>query len=181
MHGDRHPLALRLMFLGKQLGHLMERRLADRGINRTQTMILIGLSHHPGLKILDLCGPAGVEPANVSRTLQSLERLGLLERQPHPTDGRANLIYLTPLGESLAAELKGELQRISAELLEGIHQGDLSHLELALGALHRAVGRQLSALGLPSPMGPFRGDEGNGNHPDRGDGDKVLNKLKAEG
>lgn len=135
---DRHrrpPLALRLVFLGKQLARLMEHRLAARGVNRTQAMILTALRHHPGLKALDLCRPAGVEPANVTRTLQSLERLGLVERRPHPTDGRASLFHLTSTGEDQARILSETVENLSVEILQGIDPGDLPALERALASL----------------------------------------------
>lgn len=146
-HTEKPPLAFQLLFLGKHLAYLMERRLASQGLNRTQAIVLITLRRRPGLKALDLCGPARVEPANVTRTLQTLERLGLLERRPHPTDGRASLFYLTPAGEGLALGLEKGLEILSNELLRAVEPADLPHLERALESLRQAVSAQLSAFG----------------------------------
>ncbi len=148
---EKPPLAFQLLFLGKHLGYLMERRLGNRGLNRTQAIVLTILGRHPGLKALDLSAPARVEPANITRTLQSLERLGMVERRPHPNDGRASLFYLTPIGGGLAGELEDELGRISADLSKAIDPVDLPHLECALEALRRAVSGQLLALHHQAP------------------------------
>ena len=137
------PLALQLVFAGKYLDHLVGQRLASYGLNRTQTMILMALSHHEGIKVLDLRAHARVEPANVTRTLQSLERLGLAERRPHPTDGRASLFYPTEAGRSIACRLSAEVKQLSAEILRGVEPPDLASLEQGLAALRRAISNQL--------------------------------------
>lgn len=152
MRKERPPLALRLIFLGKHLSHLLEQRLANRGLNRTQSVVLTVLNHHPGLQAQDLRVPASVEPANVTRTLQSLERLGLLERRPHPTDGRASLLFLTEAGRTLARELSEEIQGLSTALLRGMDPQELSHLESVLDLLVQNVRAELSVLGCRHPV-----------------------------
>lgn len=129
------PLALRLVFLGKHLSRRIEAHLSSRGLNRTQAIVLTALQHHPGLQVQQLSDPAGVEPANVTRTIQSLERLGLLERRPHPTDGRASLFYLTDSGEERARTLSEAVDEVSSEMLRGIGQENLQALERMLDTL----------------------------------------------
>lgn len=136
----RPPLALRIVFLGKHLSHMIERRLASSGFNRTQTIVLRALQHHPGLQPLQLCHPAGVKPANVTRTLQSLERMGLVERRPHPTDGRASIFHLTPKGEERARILSDTVDELSTEMFKSIEPRDLLALEKALDTVMAAIG-----------------------------------------
>jgi MarR family transcriptional regulator, transcriptional regulator for hemolysin len=145
LRAERPPLPIQIVFLGRQLDRLLERRLAEQGLNRTQAMVLVTLSRKPGLKALELCPHARVEPANVTRTLQSLERLGLLERRSHPTDGRASLFYLTASGEETAGSLVREMEKLSEDLFGTVDQREIDALERSLGALRRAVGSQLSA------------------------------------
>ncbi|GEM_PF-1081222 len=147
VHHGKPPLALRLVFLGKHIAMLIDRRLATSGLNRTQTAILMALRHHPGLQPLRLGSPAGVEAANVTRTLQSLERLGLVERRPHPTDGRASLFYLTTDGEERARFLSEVVEALSAEMLQGLDAEDLPVLEKALASLLRGMSHQHPAFG----------------------------------
>ncbi len=129
------PLALRLLFLGKHLSRRIDARLSARGLNRTQAIVLTALHHHPGLQVQQLSDPAGVEPANVTRTIQSLERRGLLERRPHPTDGRASIFYLTDSGEKQARTLSDAVDEVSSEMLRGIEPENLRVLERTLDTL----------------------------------------------
>lgn len=138
----RPPLALRIVFLGKYIAHRMERELDSLGFNRTQTIVLTVLQHHPGLQPLQLCNPVGVKPANITRTLQTLEQLGLVERRPHPTDGRASLVYLTKKGEERARILSETVDELSTEMLKSIESRDLPTVERALDTLLAAIGHQ---------------------------------------
>ncbi|HEX9017413.1 MAG TPA: MarR family winged helix-turn-helix transcriptional regulator [Chloroflexota bacterium] len=142
---NRPPVAFQLIFLGKHLDHLIEHRLAAHGLNRTQALTLMALKHHEGLNGMALCAHAGVEPANVSRTLQSLERLDLVERRPHPTDGRAQLFYLTARGLSMADDAGRAMREISAEILAGMDGKELECLEAGLQGLRRTI---LNGLGV---------------------------------
>jgi DNA-binding MarR family transcriptional regulator len=153
LHAEKPPLPLQIVFLGRQLDRLLERRLSELGLNRTQAMVIFALSRRPGLKALELCPHARVEPANVTRTLQALERLGLLERRSHPTDGRASLFYLTASGHETASSLAAEMETLSAALFESMDQREVDALEQLLSVLRRAVSHRLSANGCQTQDG----------------------------
>ena len=46
----------------------------------------------------ELAAQAGVSRQAVTKTLDELERVGLVEREPHPADGRGVLVRYTPRG-----------------------------------------------------------------------------------
>lgn len=152
--GERLPLALQLVLAGKHVAQLIERSLAGRGLNHTQARVLTLLSHHPGVTILQLSAPVGVEPANITRTIQALERLGTVERRPHPTDGRASLLYLTPTGTRLAQDLAVDMESLSTRLFQGVAPEQLAVLERVLAALMADFGCELAPEGSrPSAAG----------------------------
>lgn len=140
---ERPPLAFQLVFLGKHLDHLIEHRLATHGLNRTQLLTLTALMRHEGLNAMALCAHARVEPANVTRTLQSLERSGLIERRPHPTDGRVYLFYLTEAGRAAAEQLSEEMRRLSAQLIAGVDEDELRGLQAGLVAVWKRLHAQM--------------------------------------
>ena len=54
-----------------------------------------------------------VKPPSMTRVLASLSDLGMIERAPHPTDGRQAIVTLAPAGEEVivaehAARLRAE-------------------------------------------------------------------------
>ena len=133
------PLAVQLAFLGHRVVHLIERRLDRLDYSHTQAAIIIALHRRPGLMAQDLVGPIPVEPPSVTRALQALERRGLICRQPHPTDGRASLLYLTQSGQEASAAIDELWRDTSAELETGVAPAELATLRAALQTLVAAT------------------------------------------
>jgi DNA-binding MarR family transcriptional regulator len=50
----------------------------------------------------ELAAALGIDPANATGVVDDLESLGLVRRQPHPTDRRAKLVEATPKGKEMA-------------------------------------------------------------------------------
>jgi DNA-binding MarR family transcriptional regulator len=50
----------------------------------------------------ELAGRLGMDPPNLTTVVDDLERSGLVERQPHPTDRRVKVVVATPAGAALA-------------------------------------------------------------------------------
>jgi MarR family transcriptional regulator, transcriptional regulator for hemolysin len=81
-----------------------ELRKINQSTSRMET--LAAILNMPGDKSqTDVARRLRIEGATVTRMIDSLAREGLVERQPHPTDRRINLVRITPEGER-------ELQRI---------------------------------------------------------------------
>jgi len=66
--------------------------------------VLSLVAHNPGITSRQLCAALNVQPPNLVGLVATLERRGLIERHPHPSDGRAMGVHLTPAGAQLAAE-----------------------------------------------------------------------------
>jgi DNA-binding MarR family transcriptional regulator len=66
----------------------------------------------------ELAGLLGVDPPNLTTVVDDLERAGLVERQPHPTDRRVKLVVATPKGAALAQQAEEILDRPPAGLLD---------------------------------------------------------------
>ncbi len=66
----------------------------------------------------------GVRPPSMTRIVASLERDGLVERSPHPDDGRQVLVAITPHGADV---LKADRRRREAWLARAL--GDLTPQE----------------------------------------------------
>jgi DNA-binding MarR family transcriptional regulator len=63
--------------------------------------VLAQLSREGERTIGQLAATERVQPPSMTRTISSLEQTGLVERHPHPTDGRQVMIRLAPAGEEL--------------------------------------------------------------------------------
>ena len=76
-------------------------RLAVYGLKPVDFSVMSVIHHNPGVTSRQLCATLNILPPNLVGLVQSLESRGLIERQPHPTDGRAVGLHPTPQGVSL--------------------------------------------------------------------------------
>jgi DNA-binding MarR family transcriptional regulator len=97
-------------------------RMAPYGLRPVEFSTLSLIHHNPGVTARQLCQTLGLQPPNMVGTIAQFEKRGLLQRKPHPSDGRAQGLHLTAEGQALmqraertAAELEVEAtQRLSA-------------------------------------------------------------------
>ncbi len=87
--------------LTQAIGKVMRRMRADAGdgaLTLSQTATLAQLDESGGMTNADLARAEAMKPQSMSTLLAGLEQEGLVERRPHPTDGRQILFSLTALG-----------------------------------------------------------------------------------
>ena len=88
--------------------------------------VLSLIRHNPGITSRQLCHALNIQPPNMVVFLKSFEKRQLVEREPHPTDGRAMGLTLTESGEVLmqAAEktAKDSGLKASSALTDGERQ-----------------------------------------------------------
>jgi DNA-binding MarR family transcriptional regulator len=93
------------------------RELAPLGLTFAQSRVLRILARHGApLRIGDLAARLEVAPRSATSMVDSLETIGLVQRQADATDRRSVLLALTPEGLALM-ERMSSLRRASAEAL----------------------------------------------------------------
>ncbi|RZJ06973.1 MAG: MarR family transcriptional regulator [Acidovorax sp.] len=82
-------------------------RMAVYRLKVVDFSVLSLVAHNPGVTSRQLCATLNVLPPNLVGIVAALERRGLIERTPHPSDGRAMGLHLTPAGVDLTAQAEG--------------------------------------------------------------------------
>ncbi len=77
---------------------------------------LLALYDADGQTPTELCRAVGVEPGTMTKTLQRMERDGLVERRRSPTDGRSVTVHLTERARHLESVLKDAAARVNAHV-----------------------------------------------------------------
>ncbi|MFG2819169.1 MarR family winged helix-turn-helix transcriptional regulator [Kitasatospora sp. NPDC048365] len=72
----------------------------------------------------ELAQIAGLDKTTMVVTTDELERAGLAERHPSPTDRRARIIVVTPAGEELVRRGEVIVDRVHTEALDGMSPGE---------------------------------------------------------
>jgi DNA-binding MarR family transcriptional regulator len=99
--GTSPPLETLVAELSLAVGQLLRRVRAASNpdeLTWSQTVALARLAKAGPLTTADLARAEAVKPQSMGATLAELEREGLVERRPHPTDGRQILFALTEEG-----------------------------------------------------------------------------------
>lgn len=94
-------------------------------------MILTGTDAVP---MSELVYELGVEKSTLTRQIDALARLGLVERRPDPQDARARLVVLT---ESGRARLTAQRERVIAQWRERLSRWDPADVRQLTTLLHR--------------------------------------------
>ena len=96
------------------IGVFME-RMAAYELKVVEFSVLSLLAHNPGLTSRHVCATLNIMPPNLVGLVAALEKRGLLERRPHPSDSRAMGLYLTQNGEALTAEAEQAVAQLEVD------------------------------------------------------------------
>jgi DNA-binding MarR family transcriptional regulator len=109
-----------------------------------------------GIRLTELAARAQLSAATASELVDDLQRLGYLERQPDPSDGRAKLIYPTGRGRralDAAGDRVAEIEQHWADVV------GRPAFDAAMQTLHRLVQSSTEQAGVPKtelPSAPNR-------------------------
>jgi DNA-binding MarR family transcriptional regulator len=87
-----------------QISTVFAERMAPYGLKQVDFSVLSLLAHNPGATSRQLCATLDILPPNLVNLIAALDGRGLIERRPHPRDGRAVGLHLTPAGDKLTRE-----------------------------------------------------------------------------
>lgn len=73
-----------------------------------------------------LADEMGLEGPSVVRLIDLLAAEGLVERREDPTDRRAKMLHITPLGEAKTDEIKRVMRRVRTDLMKGVSPEELA-------------------------------------------------------
>ncbi len=96
-----------------------------------------------------------VSTASMTSLLNTLERRGLVERRPHPTDGRKILVGLTPLAQPIIDSQLPVIHAVITEAIRDVPEADREPLLRALSLIKTRLG-QMAHRPLPKPIAARR-------------------------
>lgn len=90
-------------------------RLAPFGLKPVDFSVMSTIAHNPGVTSRQLCAALNLLPPNLVGLIQSLEARELIERKPHPHDGRAVGLHATPKGQALMVQAEQTASDLETE------------------------------------------------------------------
>jgi DNA-binding MarR family transcriptional regulator len=132
-----HDLRLAVMRFSRRLRN----QRVDTSVTLTHLAALSTLQRHGPMSPGELAAHERVQPPSMTRVVVALEGMGLVDRAPHPTDGRQVVLSLTDAAETLLAEearareawLTGQLQQLTPAEREVLREAAVLVDKLASG------------------------------------------------
>ncbi|HXS27096.1 MAG TPA: MarR family transcriptional regulator [Steroidobacteraceae bacterium] len=152
--GGEEYLPLRLILVAKLLDLNVARLLASSAkitVAEWRVVAQLGVLHHASVR--EMARQACIDPAEVSRSVASLERRGYVDRRANPRDRRSPRFSLTASGARHLAQFRPHWKAFQKLLVAKLSHRDRSATEHALALIARA---SLDLLETEHAAGPRR-------------------------
>ena len=126
----------------------LQKKFNQEGLNLTieQWSILYHLWKEDGMSQQDLCNASFRDKPSITRLVDNLEKLGLVNRMGHQSDRRVNKIYLTPAARKLQEQSMQLAEETLNEALAGVPP---EHINLAKEVLQKVYDNLSNPVEVP--------------------------------
>jgi DNA-binding MarR family transcriptional regulator len=147
LHDHRVEAMQRLFAVGAALGPAVTDSLAAQRLTPARIGLVQRLHKDGAMSQRQLADALGCSARNVTGLVDATEALGLVQRQPHPTDRRTTLVSLTQAGENSVSAWQAQARKVAARVFKGLDDREIENLSETLGVV-------LSQIRTAYPNGP---------------------------
>ncbi|MCJ8149218.1 MULTISPECIES: MarR family winged helix-turn-helix transcriptional regulator [Shinella] len=127
--------------LAKAASRALQARADGAGFAPGQLPVLLELWNGDGLTQRELLDRLDIEQATMANTLARMQRDGLISRRRHPSDRRAQLVFLTQRGKALRDTAMTAASQTEDALFQGFRRFErellLEYMRMLLANLGR--------------------------------------------
>ncbi|HTK97107.1 MAG TPA: MarR family transcriptional regulator [Pseudomonadales bacterium] len=104
----------------------------ELGLTLAQARVLVHLSRNEGISQVALSALLEIQPITLLRQIDRLEKAGLIERRAHPSDRRAQQLYLTPRSQPLLKKIFDKGAQRQDQVMAGLDEAEREQLMSSL-------------------------------------------------
>lgn len=139
--------------LSRALGQVGPDEVCCEGLTPRQTSILGTLVEKEGARLMDLAARSGISPSAMTRVVERLEKLGLVQRlRGQQQDGRAAMVKITPAGREARHRVDDLMRKRTGEIVSALAEGERDSVFCSLQKLTAAM-EQHGCCALNAPDG----------------------------
>jgi DNA-binding MarR family transcriptional regulator len=112
-------------------------RMSVYGLRPVDFSVLSMVAHNPGITSRQLCATLGILPPNLVKLVADLDKRGLLQRKPHPTDGRAIGLHLTAEGRRMMRDAEATARKLEDSVAATLTTAERETLMTLLKKLYK--------------------------------------------
>ncbi len=113
-------------------------RMAPFDLRPVDFSVLTLIAHNPGITSRQLCTALDILPPNLVGLIKSLDKRGLIERHPHPTDRRAQGLHLSPAGRKLQKSAQTTVTALESDVAGRLSAKELDTLKALLRKVYQS-------------------------------------------
>jgi len=145
------------LFETQRLLRLYAEKQARRfGLTKAQWSVLAKLERTEGLKQTEIADLLEIQPITLTRLIDKLYELGLIERRSDDSDRRVNRLYLTEAARPLMLQLNGLRNELTQTALAGLSPADTNLLVAQLETVKNNVREALQTAAVAPTPEPFK-------------------------
>ncbi len=114
---------------------------ASHELSLTEAAVMARLSRDGPRTTAELARAEGMKPQSMGTTIASLEEMGIVERKPHPTDGRQVNLELTAKGAAIRKSAGDQKRTWLAQAIGQLDEHEQQTLFKAGGIIKRLAER----------------------------------------
>jgi DNA-binding MarR family transcriptional regulator len=129
--------------LGTTVAHLymlIRRPVLNRDVSLARARVLAQIVDDGPKRITELAYADQVSQPSMTEMVAAMEAAGWVFRKPDPTDGRAALVDVTPIGRAVLLDQRRVRSEALADRLQHLPAKDVAELRRAVKTLRRLVG-----------------------------------------
>ncbi|AKH44207.1 MarR family transcriptional regulator for hemolysin [Altererythrobacter atlanticus] len=144
---DEIRLTIQLVIVARRWRSLMDERLRAIGQSSARMEAMSAIMNSPELSAqVDIAKRLRIEGPTMTRMIDTLEKDGLVERLPDPTDRRSKKLRLTPEGKTVLSDIFDIADEMRERLLQGLPQQTVDELNDVLKILSDRLDKGLPAV-----------------------------------
>lgn len=116
----------------RALQFYVSREVKKFGLTPTQWFVLGQIDKSRQIRPADIAGLLKVEAPLITSLTDELQKKGLINKVPHPTDKRVKLLELTAKSRELIPIIEASLQTCLKDLIKGVSPAELRTYEKVL-------------------------------------------------
>ena len=139
---SRKTLEIAVIDFTQAIGLLVRRvraAAASHELSLTESAVMARLARDGPATTADLARAEGMKPQSMGATIAALEEMGMVERKPHPTDGRQVNIELTAKGAAVRKSAKDAKRTWLAQAIAQLDEQERDTLFKAGEIIRRLV------------------------------------------
>ena len=136
-HSRQCVLLIQLVALHSKIQKSTVGPLSQHGISLTEYLVLMQLQDTPGhtLRRIDLAERVGLSASGITRLLNPMEKIGLVDKQESARDARVSLVTLTEAGARVFEEAGASLDAVAWSLFSPLSATQTDSISRALNTV----------------------------------------------